>query len=416
MTSKITTIGQVASGMRRDRSAWISGIALVLTLAMSLTYLLIGVLHVRLLASDYQLTVELPQSGGLLPNQDVTLHGVHVGKVESLAFSPKGVNATVRIDGGVHIPAVSTVRVSALSPAGEQYMDFSAASDTGPFLAGGDVIPRDRAATPVTPAELLAHANGVLAQVDPAKLVRIKKELDLSNEGPQKLTTIVDGGVFLLSTLDSVLPETVGILKNSRIVLSSTIDVNDGIAATAHHVQQVLKGVSALDGGYRRLVDQAPGVLSAADNLFTDNSDTMVGLLANLATVAKLSYVRLPALKALFPDYRGSALEAFISVMHDGGAWTTADLYPRYACDYDVPRRPPSSADYPEPFLNTYCGDDDPAVLIRGAKNAPRPPGDDTAGPPPGADLGATADPTPKGRYTIPTPYGGPRLPVEPPQ
>jgi phospholipid/cholesterol/gamma-HCH transport system substrate-binding protein len=406
----------MVSTTRRDGSAWISGVALVLTLAMSLTYLLVGVLHVRPLASDYQLTVELPQSGGLLPNQDVTLHGVHVGTVESLAFSPKGVNATLRIDGGVRIPAVSSVRVSALSPAGEQYVDFSAASGAGPFLAGGDVIPRDRATTPVTPADLLTHADGVLAQVDPAKLARIKKELNLSNEGPQKLTDIVDGGVFLLSTLDSVLPETVGILKNSRIVLSSTIDVNDGIAATAHNVQHVLKGVSALDGGYRRLVGQAPGVLSAADNLFTDNSDTMIGLLGNLATIAKLSYVRVPALKALFPDYRGSALEAFISAIHEGGLWATVDIYPRYTCDYGLPRHPPSSADYPEPFLNTYCGDDDPGVLIRGAKNAPRPPGDDTAGPPPDADLGATSDPTPKGRYTIPTPYGGPRLPIEPPQ
>lgn len=33
-------------------------------------------------------------------------------------------------------------------------------------------------------------------------------------------------------------------------------------------------------------------------------------------------------------------------------------------------RHPPSSADYYEPFLNTYCRDDDLAVLIRGANNA----------------------------------------------
>jgi virulence factor Mce-like protein len=413
--TETTLVGRAVSAIRRERSAWISGIALIVVLVVSLTYLLVGVLHVRPLASDYRLTVELSQSGGLLPHQDVTLHGVHIGRVESLAFSPKGVDATLRINGGVHIPATSSVRVSALSPAGEQYVDFSAASDKGPFLAGGDVIPRERTATPVTPAELLAHADGVLAQVDPAKLARIRKELNLSKEGPQKLTAIVDGGVFLLSTLDSVLPETVGILKNSRVVLSSAVDVNEGIAATARNVQHVVRGISALDGGYRRLVGQTPGVLSAADNLFTDNSDTMVGLLANLVTVAQLSYVRVPALKALFPDYRGSALEAFISTMHDGGLWATADLYPRYTCDYGVPRHPPSAADYPEPFLNTYCRDDDPAVLIRGAKNAPRPPGDDTAGPPPGANLGATADPTPRGRYTIPTPYGGPRLPIEPP-
>ena len=43
--------------------------------------------------------------------------------------------------------------------------------------------------------------------------------------------------------------------------------------------------------------------------------------------------------------------------------------------------------------MYNYCRDTDPAVLIRGAKNAPRPAGDDTYGPPPGADLGKRTDP-----------------------
>ncbi len=390
----MTDVAPSLTNMRGGRHTWLSCVGLLLTLVVSVAYLLIGVLHVRPLASNYALTVELGQSGGLLPNQDVALHGVQIGKVESLEISRTGVTAILRINAGVRIPVASTVRVSALSPAGEQYVDFNATSGEGPFLKNGDAISQDRTTTPVTPAELLQHADGVLAQIDPAKLAGIRRELNLSKAAPEKLTAIVDGGVFLISTLDSVLPQTVSLLRNSRVVLSAAIDVNDG---------------------YRRMVDQTPGVLEAADNLFSDNSDTMVQLLGNLTTVAKLSYLRVPALKALFPDYRGSALEAFMSTMHDGGLWATADLYPRYTCDYGTPSHPPSAADYPEPFLYTYCRDDDPAVLIRGARNAPRPPGDDTAGPPPGADLGATTGPTPQGRFTIPTPYGGPRLPIEPP-
>jgi hypothetical protein len=171
-----------------------------------------------------------------------------------------------------------------------------------------------------------------------------------------------------------------------------------------------------MEGGYRTLVDTGQQRFHQIDALFSDNSDTMVQLLGNLATVSHLTYLRVPALNALFPDYRGSMLEALTTILHDGGGWATADIYPRYTCDYGTPRRPPSSADYPEPFLNTFCRDDDPAVLIRGAKNAPRPAGDDTAGPRAGADLGTTADRTPTGRFSIPTPYGGPTLPIEPPQ
>ncbi len=402
------------SGERR--SAWTALLALALTLVVSVSYLMVGVLQVRPLSATYRVTVQLSESGGLLPNQDVTVRGVRVGKVERLAFTPGGVEAVLRVSDDVRIPASSSVRVSALSAAGEQYVDFAATSDGGPYLSDGAVIARDRTAVPVPMAALLANADGVLAQVDPRKLERVKAELSLSGAGPEKLSAIVDGGMFLLSTLDSVLPETVGIIRSSRIVLSSAVDVNDGIAATAGNLRATMAGVAGMQDGYRALLGRSPATLGAIDNLFTDNSDTMVQLLGNLATVARLSYVRVPALDALFPDYRGSALEAFISTMHEHGLWVTADIYPRYACDYGTPRRPPSAADYPEPNLYTYCHDDDPSLLVRGARNAPRPAGDDTAGPPPGADLAATADPTPPGRYTIPTPYGGPTLPIEPPR
>ena len=65
--------------------------------------------------------------------------------------------------------------------------------------------------------------------------------------------------------------------------------------------------------------------------------------------------------------------------------------------------------------MYTYCRDDHPGVLVRGAKNAPRPAGDDTAGPP-GADLGQDHRSDPEGPVHDSHPYGGPVLPIEPPR
>ncbi|WP_167106403.1 MlaD family protein [Mycobacterium sp. DL592] len=397
------------------RRSVLSTVALVLTLVVSSAYVMWGALRVSPFSSAYRVTIELPESGGLLPNQDVTLRGVAVGRVQSLAVTPHGVAAVATVRSDVRIPVSSPVRVSGLSAAGEQYIEFVPTSDAGPYLADGSVIAQSNTSVPVSLAQLLADSDGVLAQVDPAKLELIKRELSMSNEGPRKLADIIDGGTFLLSTLDSVLPQTTSLLRTSRIVLTTAADKNAGIAAATGNLSRTFTGVNRMLDGYRRFVDQTPATLAAADTLFSDNSDTMVGLLASMATASQLLYVRVPALTALFPDYRGSVLDALGTTMHDHGLWVTGDIYPRYACDYGTPRRPPSSADYPEPPLNTYCRDDDPAVLIRGAKNAPRPAGDDTAGPAPGADLGQTTDPTPKGRFTIPTPYGGPVLPIEPP-
>ncbi|WP_445166971.1 MlaD family protein [Mycolicibacterium sp. Dal123E01] len=394
---------------------WLSTAGLVMTLVLGATYVLVGALRVTPFDSAYQVTIQLPESGGLLPNQDVTLRGVAIGRVQSLAITPAGVNAVASVRSDVRIPSASPVRVSGLSPAGEQYIEFAPDSDAGPYLHDGSVITQNNTSVPVSLAQLLADADGMLKQVDPAKLELIKKELSLTKEGPQKLANIIDGGTFLLSTLDSVLPQTTTMLRTSRVVLTMAADKNAGLKTATGNLDRTFTGVNKMLDGYRRLVDQTPQTLSATDTLFTDNSDTMVGLLTSMATASQLLYVRVPALNALFPNYRGSLLDAWSTVMHDHGLWATADIYPRYACDYGTPRRPASSADYPEPYLYTYCRDDDPAVLIRGAKNAPRPAGDDTAGPPPGADLGATTDPTPRGRYTVPTPYGGPVLPIEPP-
>jgi virulence factor Mce-like protein len=397
------------------QQVWLSVAGLVLILVVATAYLLVGALRLKPFASSYRVTVQLAESGGLLPNQDVALRGVRVGRIESLQITDTGVNAVASITSKVQIPANSVVHVSALSPAGEQYINFEAASDAGPYLHDGSLIGVEHTDVPVSLAQLLGDADGLLAQVDPHKIELIKKELSLSKEGPAKLTAIVDGGTFLLSTLDSVLPQTTSIIKTSRVVLTLASDKNTGLGSAATELNQTLTGVARMQAGYRRLTQQTPRTLSAVDNLFADNSDTMVQLLGSMATMSQLFYLRVPALNALFPDYRGSVLDAVTSAFHDGGVWATADLYPRYVCDYGTPAHASSAADYYEPFMYTYCRDDDPAVSIRGAKNAPRPGGDDTAGPPPGANLGQRTDPTPRGRYTIPTPYGGPQLPIEPP-
>ena len=397
------------------QQVWWSVGGLMLTLVVATAYLMIGALRVAPFASSYRITLQLPESGGLLPHQDVALRGVRIGRVESLQITDSGVDAVASITSKVPIPASSVVHVSALSPAGEQYINFEAESNAGPYLHDGSRIGLDRTTVPISLAQLLGDADGLLSQVDPRKIELIKKELSLSKEGPRKLAAIVDGGTMLLSTLDSVLPETTSIIKTSRVVLTLAADKSAGLSAAAAELHRTLAGVAGKQDGYRRLTADTPQALSSIDNLFTDNSDTMVQLLGSLATTAQILYQRVPALNALFPDYRGSVLDAVGSAFHDHGVWATAELYPRYVCDYRTPSHPSSSADYYEPFMYGYCRDDDPGVGIRSAKNAPRPAGDDTAGPPPGADLGRQTDPTPRGRYTIPTPYGGPALPIEPP-
>ena len=70
-------------------------------------------------------------------NQDVTLRGIPVGRIKSVNLTGKGVEAVAAIDSGVRVPQDSPVRVSAFSPAGEQYLDFRPLHGGGPFLTDG---------------------------------------------------------------------------------------------------------------------------------------------------------------------------------------------------------------------------------------------------------------------------------------
>lgn len=395
-----------------------SSVGLLAALVIAGGYVLIGALQINPTRSTITVKVNLPNSGGLLPNQDVTLRGVPVGRVRSVRPSGDGVQAVVSIDTDAHIPENTTVRVAGMSAAGEQYLDFRppGSNGKGPFLTNGSSIGKQQTGIPIPLTQLLTDANGMLAQLDPPKLAAMLDELRTGPEGPKKLGDILDGGALLISTLDSVLPQTVSVLRNTRTVMTTLADVAPGARRTGADLRDLLHGVNKLDGGFRTLIDRGSGQLRALDNLIADNSETMVQLLGNLTTVSELSYVRVPALKALFPTDRGSALEAFGSIYHDDAMWTTVNAYPRYSCDYNLPRKSAFVPDYPEPYLYTYCANPDPAVLIRGARNAPRPAGDDTAGPPPNADPLRASDPTPPGPWTIPTPFGGPTLPQPVPE
>jgi virulence factor Mce-like protein len=251
----ITAIADVVVGAARAgyrRRTWLSAGALMATLVVAAAYVFLGALQVNPFAASYRVTVELPASGGLLPNQNVTMRGVPIGRVDRLDITPAGVNAVVSVDSTVAVPLSSSVRVSGLSPAGEQYIDFVADSDAGPYLSDGSVVGQRDTTVPVSFADLLANADGALAQVDPAKLELIKRELSMSEAGPRKLADVIDGGTFLLGTLDSVLPETSSMLRTSRVVLTMAADKNSGIGVASDNLSQTFTGITRMREGSAR--------------------------------------------------------------------------------------------------------------------------------------------------------------------
>ncbi|MEZ0365260.1 MlaD family protein [Mycobacterium sp. pUA109] len=391
-----------------------SCIGVALTLVTALAYVTVGGLGVNPAHTTISVRVLLRESGGLLVNQDVTVRGIPVGRVTAINFTEHGVEAVAAINGDARIPRDSPVRVSGLSAAGEQHLDFSPRHSGGPVLTDGTVIGEQQSSVPVSLAQIIDDSHGALAQLDPDQLTTLTRELRVGREGPKKLAAVFDGAIFLSSTLEGVLPQTVSLLRNTRTVFATLADVTPGLRRTTVDLQNVLSGVNRMDNGFRTLIDRGSGQLAQFDDFLTGNRDNIVQLLGNLTTVSQLLYLRIPALQDLWRPDHGPLIDRISSIIHDGAVWGVGSfMYQTYRCDYNLPRRPPSQPDFPEPYRYTYCNNPDPAVLVRGARNAPRPPGDDTAGPPPGFDPTAQTDPAPVyPPYTLPTPYAGPELPA----
>lgn len=128
-------MGKVADGLvgsvkyAHGKKAWLSAIALLLVLVLATLWIMVNALRFNPFVGTYLVSVDLPESGGLLADQDVTLRGVAVGKVDDLTLTPSGVHATLRLNNGIHIPDTTGIRVSGLSAAGEQYVNLDGDGD-----------------------------------------------------------------------------------------------------------------------------------------------------------------------------------------------------------------------------------------------------------------------------------------------
>ena len=116
-----------------NRRILVSGVALALTLAAAFAYVAIDGLGVNPARTTISVRVLLPESGGLLANQDVTLRGIPVGRVKSVNLTDKGVEAVAVINADVGIPRDSPVRVSALSGAGSNTWTSAQSTGAGRF-------------------------------------------------------------------------------------------------------------------------------------------------------------------------------------------------------------------------------------------------------------------------------------------
>ena len=216
----------------------------------------------------YTVTAQLPDSGGIFTNAEVTYQGVPVGRVGGLTLTKTGVDVALDIDsGGPDIPASATAVVASRSAIGEQYVDLQPTTSSGPYLKGGDVITKYKLPEPLE--DVVKSAIDFTSSIPVDDLHTVITELGKAFNGQsENLTRLVDSlGKLSRAGVDN-LSQVVSLIQDSNVVL---------VTAT----------LASSDPDLRRLL--TTGTLSATEisELIQKNGNDISKVVKDLSEVAR---------------------------------------------------------------------------------------------------------------------------------
>jgi phospholipid/cholesterol/gamma-HCH transport system substrate-binding protein len=346
--------------------------------------------------TTYPVRVQLAQSGGIFTGADVTYRGVSVGRVGPLTIIPDGVEAQldIRRDAPA-IPADVDADVHNLSAIGEQYVDLRPASDGGPYLEDGSVIPVARTSTPVPVEELVVSLDDFVRSVPLDSLRTVVDELgDAFSNTALPLQKLLDTTNAFTEDAVDALPETLTLIEDGRTVLTTQNEVAGSFQSFSADLALLADQLAESDPDLRRLMETGPEASTQIRGLLRESGSGAGQLIADLLTISRVAEPRQAALRQIFVTYPGVTTTTYTVVPGDGTAHLGLVLDsllnpPPCTRGYEGTNRRPGSARSEAPINSkAYCAEPfGSPINVRGAHNI-RPPAET-----PRSSAGATDTP-----------------------
>ncbi len=240
-------------------------------------------------SSGYQVTVSLPDAGGLFVNSEVTYRGVQVGEVTDLEADDDGVEVTVEIEPGApDIPADSRPQVRNRSAIGEQFLDLQG-EDTGDLLADGDHLTGGRDALPQELSQVLRTGRDFVASVPSDALnTVIDESYDLSQGLSQDLGRLVRTSQDFQRAADENFLVTASLIRNSRQVLRTQEESAQAITSFSKDLSLFAATLADSDADLRTLIGATPGAARELGVLIQDVGQPLAILMNNLVSTATI--------------------------------------------------------------------------------------------------------------------------------
>ncbi|GAB2655773.1 MCE family protein [Gordonia jinhuaensis] len=280
---------------------------IIFAIVSVISLVVVGVFYVQIPTmlgfGRYTLTLQLPATGGLYANGNVSLRGVDVGRVRSVTLTPDGVRARLSIDSDTKIPRSSVASVRSMSAIGEQYVEF-VPTDNGPSgnFPDGSVIRTDNIPTDVS--TMLSAADELLGSIGSNDLRTVIDEAFTAFDGTAAdLARLIDSMSLFVDAANKNAQPTIDLIEQARPLLDSQAVTTGEIRQWTANMVKVTDHLRADTPSITGILDKGPGAAGAAQELFASMNQTLPLLFSNLGTTARTLAVYLPNLRQILVMY-----------------------------------------------------------------------------------------------------------------
>lgn len=114
-------------------------------------------------------TLQMPDTGGLYKNANVSYLGNTIGRVDSVTLKPGYVEAALHFDSRADVPENVRAHIRSVSAVGEQFVDFIPEGSPTGRMADNTVFEQNRVDMPQGIGPVLDQATVLMASIDDAR-------------------------------------------------------------------------------------------------------------------------------------------------------------------------------------------------------------------------------------------------------
>jgi virulence factor Mce-like protein len=246
-----------------NRRVVINLIALGIAAAALFVYLIVDLLAGALFEQSYPVSVQLPESGGLISGQEVTVSGRIVGIVEDVDVDSEGVIAQLNIYADEQIPTNTKVVVQRRSSVGEQAIEFTPDAPPEEYYEEGALIDGGEATLPIEVQRLLAATERTFGAIEPETAGALVGELAAAVRGRRDdLRSIVRESAQFSTTMADGSDEFERLFREGREVTEALADSREALGRSLVHMADSAEILSDMRATFEQLLVDAPPALA----------------------------------------------------------------------------------------------------------------------------------------------------------